>query len=105
MVSKSSSRKIHCDYKCAIKKSNVLQKECTLLMCGARGGSAGVVNYLAEALESLNGEAIDSTGGTAIHHAATAGHPSTITALSNIPGIKLETKDEVKKSIIFYIFH
>ena len=67
-------------------------------MCGARGGSAGVVNYLAEALESLNGEATDCTGATAIHHAALAGHPSVITALSSIPGIELEAKDKVSKS-------
>ncbi|XP_033231984.1 ankyrin repeat and death domain-containing protein 1A-like [Belonocnema kinseyi] len=71
-----------------------LIKEYTLLMCGARGGSAGVVNYLAEALESLNGDATDCTGATAIHHAALAGHPSVITALSNIPGIELEAKDK-----------
>ncbi|XP_051167734.1 ankyrin repeat and death domain-containing protein 1A-like isoform X1 [Leptopilina boulardi] len=80
--------------------SAVNKKECTLLMCGARGGSAGVVNYLAEALESLNGDATDCTGATAIHHAANAGHPSTITALSNIPGIKLEAKDKNGQSAL-----
>ena len=72
-------------------------------MCGARGGSVEVVNYLMEALESLNEEATDCTGATALHHAALAGHSSIITALSNIPRIELEAKDKVRKLFVILL--
>jgi len=64
-------------------------------MCGARGSNVSVVEYLAEAVESLNGEATDCTGATALHHAAIAGHPAVITALANIPRIVLDATDKV----------
>ncbi|XP_024879460.1 ankyrin repeat and death domain-containing protein 1A-like isoform X4 [Temnothorax curvispinosus] len=71
------------------------KKQYTLLMCGARGKNAAVVEYLAEAVESLNVEATDSTGATALHHAAiTGGHPAVITALANIPRIVLDATDK-----------
>jgi len=66
-------------------------------MCGARGSNVGVVEYLAEAVESLNGEATDCTGATALHHAAIAGHPAVITAVANIPRIVLDATDKVSK--------
>ncbi|XP_068993389.1 ankyrin repeat and death domain-containing protein 1A isoform X1 [Neodiprion pinetum] len=72
----------------------VNKKHYTLLMCGARGNSVGVVEYLAEAVESLNGEATDCTGATALHHAALAGNPAVITALANVPGVKLSATDK-----------
>ncbi|XP_018399546.1 PREDICTED: ankyrin repeat and death domain-containing protein 1A-like isoform X2 [Cyphomyrmex costatus] len=74
--------------------SAVNKKQHTLLMCGARGSNVAVVEYLAEAVESLNGEATDSTGATALHHAAITGHPAVITALANIPRIVLDTTDK-----------
>ncbi|XP_067207550.1 ankyrin repeat and death domain-containing protein 1A-like isoform X3 [Linepithema humile] len=74
--------------------SAVNKKQYTLLMCGARGTNVGVVEYLAEAVESLNGEATDCTGATALHHAAIAGHPAVITALANIPRIILDATDK-----------
>lgn len=64
-------------------------------MCSARGNNVGVVEYLAETVESLDGDATDCTGATAFHHAATAGHPSVITALSNIPKIEINSTDKV----------
>ncbi|XP_018316615.1 ankyrin repeat and death domain-containing protein 1A isoform X1 [Mycetomoellerius zeteki] len=74
--------------------SAINKKQHTLLMCGARGSNVAVVEYLAEAVESLNGEATDSTGATALHHAAITGHPAVITALANIPRIVLDTTDK-----------
>lgn len=74
--------------------SAVNKKQYTLLMCAARGNNVGVVEYLAEAVESLNGDATDCTGATALHHAASAGHPSVITALCNIPKIELNATDK-----------
>lgn len=74
----------------------MLQKQYTLLMCAARGNNVRVVEYLAEAVESLNGDATDCTGATALHHAASAGHPSMITALSNVPRIELNATDKVR---------
>ncbi|XP_012055551.1 PREDICTED: ankyrin repeat and death domain-containing protein 1A-like [Atta cephalotes] len=74
--------------------SAVNKKQHTLLMCGARGSNVAVVEYLADAVESLNGEATDSTGATALHHAAITGHPAVITALANIPRIVLDTTDK-----------
>lgn len=73
-------------------------------MCGARGSNVSVVEYLAEAVESLNGEAVDSTGATALHHAAISGHPAVITALANIPRIVLDATDKVSTKIfLIYI--
>jgi len=69
-------------------------------MCGARGSNVSVVEYLAEAVESLNGEAVDSTGATALHHAAISGHPAVITALANIPRIVLDATDKVCANIL-----
>ncbi|KYN16469.1 Ankyrin repeat and death domain-containing protein 1A [Trachymyrmex cornetzi] len=74
--------------------SAINKKQHTLLMCGARGSNVAVVEYLADAVESLNGEATDSTGATALHHAAITGHPAVITALANIPRIVLDTTDK-----------
>ncbi|XP_076766043.1 uncharacterized protein LOC143432928 isoform X1 [Xylocopa sonorina] len=74
--------------------SAVNKKQHTLLMCAARGNNVRVVEYLAEAVESLNGDAIDSTGATALHHAASAGHPTMITTLSNVPRIELNATDK-----------
>ncbi|XP_031771636.1 ankyrin repeat and death domain-containing protein 1A isoform X1 [Apis florea] len=74
--------------------SAVNKKQYTLLMCAARGNNVRVVEYLAEAVESLNGDATDCTGATALHHAASAGHPSMITALSNVPRIELNATDK-----------
>ncbi|KAG7206695.1 hypothetical protein KM043_000370 [Ampulex compressa] len=74
--------------------SAVNKKQCTLLMCGARGGNVGVVEYLAEAVESLCGDATDCTGATALHHAAIAGHPTVITALAGIPRVELDATDK-----------
>lgn len=68
-------------------------------MCGARGSNVDVVEYLVEAVESLNGEAIDCTGATALHHAAVTGHPAVITALSNIPRIVLDATDKVSAKV------
>nr|XP_012142859.1 PREDICTED: ankyrin repeat and death domain-containing protein 1A-like isoform X4 [Megachile rotundata] len=70
------------------------KKQHTLLMCAARGNNIRVVEYLAEAVESLNGDATDCTGATALHHAASAGHPAMITALSNISRIELNATDK-----------
>ena len=67
-------------------------------MCGARGSSVAVVEYLAEAVETLRIDATDCTGATALHHAAVAGHRDVITALSNIPEIELDAKDKVSLS-------
>ncbi|PBC28819.1 Ankyrin repeat and death domain-containing protein [Apis cerana cerana] len=75
----------------------LLQKQYTLLMCAARGNNVRVVEYLAEAVESLNGDATDCTGATALHHAASAGHPSMITALSNVPRIELNATDKYRE--------
>lgn len=72
-------------------------------MCAARGNNVRVVDYLAEAVESLNGDATDCTGATALHHAACAGHPSMITALTNVPKIELNAVDKVR-AIIFRYF-
>ncbi|XP_053982715.1 ankyrin repeat and death domain-containing protein 1A-like isoform X2 [Hylaeus volcanicus] len=74
--------------------SAVNKKQYTLLMCAARGSNVGVVEYLAEAVESLNGDATDCTGATALHHAASAGHPTVITALSSIPWLELNVTDK-----------
>ncbi|XP_076179940.1 uncharacterized protein LOC143153061 isoform X6 [Ptiloglossa arizonensis] len=74
--------------------SAVNKKQYTLLMCAARGSNVGVVEYLAEAVESLNGDATDCTGATALHHAASAGHPTVITALSSIPKLELNAMDK-----------
>ncbi|XP_043597879.1 ankyrin repeat and death domain-containing protein 1A-like isoform X1 [Bombus pyrosoma] len=74
--------------------SAVNKKQYTLLMCAARGNNVRVVDYLAEAVESLNGDATDCTGATALHHAACAGHPSMITALTNVPRIELNAVDK-----------
>lgn len=52
-----------------------------------------------EAVESLNGEATDCTGATALHHAAVAGHPAVITALANIPRIVLDATDKVSRDV------
>ncbi|XP_029036125.1 uncharacterized protein LOC117603560 isoform X5 [Osmia lignaria lignaria] len=70
------------------------KKQHTLLMCAARGNNIRVVEYLSEAVESLNGDATDCTGATALHHAASAGHPAMITALSNISRIELNATDK-----------
>lgn len=69
-------------------------------MCGARGSNVAVVEYLAEAVESLNGEATDCTGATALHHAAVTGHPAVITALANIPRIVLDATDKASGNIL-----
>ncbi|XP_011342679.1 ankyrin repeat and death domain-containing protein 1A isoform X3 [Ooceraea biroi] len=82
--------------------SAVNKKQYTLLMCGARGSNVGVVEYLAEAVESLNGEATDCTGATALHHAAIAGHPAVITALANIPRIVLDATDKKGQTSMHY---
>ncbi|XP_076679194.1 uncharacterized protein LOC143374714 isoform X1 [Andrena cerasifolii] len=80
--------------------SAVNKKQYTLLMCAARGNNVGVIEYLAEAVESLNGDATDCTGATALHHAASAGHPTVITALYNIPMIELNTTDKTGQTPI-----
>ncbi|XP_050458784.1 ankyrin repeat and death domain-containing protein 1A-like isoform X2 [Cataglyphis hispanica] len=80
----------------------VNKKQHTLLMCGARGSNVSVVEYLAEAVESLNGEAIDSTGATALHHAAISGHPAVITAVANIPRIILDATDKKGQTPMHY---
>ncbi|KAK2583352.1 hypothetical protein KPH14_009350 [Odynerus spinipes] len=72
----------------------VNKKQYTLLMCGARGNNVSVVQYLAEAVESLNGDAMDYTGATALHHAAVAGHPGVITAICNISRTELNATDK-----------
>ncbi|XP_043685854.1 ankyrin repeat and death domain-containing protein 1A-like isoform X4 [Vespula pensylvanica] len=72
----------------------------TLLMCGARGNNVNVVQYLAEAVESLNGDAMDYTGATALHHAAVAGHPGVISAICNIPRIELNATDKIGQTPI-----
>ncbi|XP_011264439.1 ankyrin repeat and death domain-containing protein 1A isoform X1 [Camponotus floridanus] len=82
--------------------SAVNKKQYTLLMCGARGSNVNVVEYLAEAVESLNGEAVDSTGATALHHAAISGHPAVITALANIPRIVLDATDKKGQTPMHY---
>ncbi|CAK9819680.1 Ankyrin repeat and death domain-containing protein 1A [Anthophora quadrimaculata] len=74
--------------------SAVNKKQHTLLMCAAQGNNVHVVEYLAEAVESLNGDATDCTGATALHHAASAGHPTMITALSSVPRIELNATDK-----------
>ncbi|XP_046816508.1 ankyrin repeat and death domain-containing protein 1A-like isoform X2 [Vespa crabro] len=76
------------------------QKQYTLLMCGARGNNVNVVQYLAEAVESLNGDAMDYTGATALHHAAVAGHPGVISAICNIPRIELNATDKIGQAPI-----
>ncbi|XP_029663535.1 ankyrin repeat and death domain-containing protein 1A-like [Formica exsecta] len=82
--------------------SAVNKKQYTLLMCGARGSNVSVVEYLAEAVESLNGEATDSTGATALHHAAISGHPAVITAVANIPQIILDATDKKGQTPMHY---
>ncbi|XP_076240661.1 uncharacterized protein LOC143183117 isoform X2 [Calliopsis andreniformis] len=82
--------------------SAVNKKQYTLLMCAARGNNVGVVEYLAEAVESLNGDATDCTGASALHHAASAGHPSVITALCNIPKIQLNAIDKKGQTPVHY---
>ncbi|XP_015176425.1 PREDICTED: ankyrin repeat and death domain-containing protein 1A-like isoform X2 [Polistes dominula] len=72
----------------------VNKKQYTLLMCGARGNNVNVVKYLAEAVESLNGDATDYTGATALHHAAVAGHSGVISAICNIPKTELNATDQ-----------
>ncbi|OAD61080.1 Ankyrin repeat and death domain-containing protein 1A [Eufriesea mexicana] len=74
--------------------SAVNKKQHTLLMCAAQGNNVRVVEYLAEAVELLNGDATDITGATALHHAASAGHPTMITALSNVPRIEINATDK-----------
>lgn len=71
-------------------------------MCAAQGNNVRVVEYLAEAVELLNGDATDSTGATALHHAASAGHPTMITALSNVPRIEINATDKVTNTIFHY---
>lgn len=71
-------------------------------MCGARGNNVNVVQYLAEAVESLNGDAMDYTGATALHHAAVAGHPGVISAICNIPRIELNATDKVRIFLLSY---
>lgn len=73
-------------------------------MCAARGNNVRVVEYLAEAVESLNGDATDCTGATALHHAASAGHPNMITALSNVPRIELNATDKVRFISFLFVF-
>lgn len=73
-------------------------------MCGARGNNVNVVQYLAEAVESLNGDAMDYTGATALHHAAVAGHPGVISAICNIPRIELNATDKVRMFPSYYTF-
>ncbi|KZC10409.1 Ankyrin repeat and death domain-containing protein 1A, partial [Dufourea novaeangliae] len=80
--------------------SAVNKKQYTLLMCAARGSNVDVVEYLAETVESLNGDATDCTGATALHHAASAGHPTVITALSNISRIELNAIDKKEQTPI-----
>ncbi|KOC66568.1 Ankyrin repeat and death domain-containing protein 1A [Habropoda laboriosa] len=77
----------------AANVSAVNKKHQTLLMCAAQGNNVRVMEYLAEAVESLNGDATDCTGATALHHAASAGHPIMITALSSVPRIELNATD------------
>ncbi|XP_043685855.1 ankyrin repeat and death domain-containing protein 1A-like isoform X5 [Vespula pensylvanica] len=80
--------------------SAINKKQYTLLMCGARGNNVNVVQYLAEAVESLNGDAMDYTGATALHHAAVAGHPGVISAICNIPRIELNATDKIGQTPI-----
>ncbi|XP_066583004.1 ankyrin repeat and death domain-containing protein 1A-like [Prorops nasuta] len=83
----------------------VTKKQYTLLMCAARGSNVNhmnVVEYLAETVESLNGEATDCTGATALHHAAITGHPAIITALSNILRIDLNARDKKGQTPMHY---
>lgn len=68
-------------------------------MCAARGNSAAVIEYLANAVQNLDVNAIDNTGATSFHHAAASGCPDGITALSHIPNIKLDAIDQVSYSI------
>lgn len=68
-------------------------------MCGARGGNVGVVEYLTEVVESLNGGATDCIGATALHHAAIAGHPGVIAAIANIPQIVIDATDKVSDNV------
>lgn len=64
-------------------------------MCGSRGSSSIVIEYLIKVMEFVNVEATDNTGATALHHAAISGHPDVIKALSRIPGIKFNVTDKV----------
>ncbi|KAF3422214.1 hypothetical protein E2986_02757 [Frieseomelitta varia] len=82
--------------------SAVNKKQHTLLMCAAQGNNVHVVEYLAEAVESLNGDATDCTGATALHHAASAGHPTMITALANVPRIELNARDKKGQTPVHY---
>ncbi|KAK9308976.1 hypothetical protein QLX08_001178 [Tetragonisca angustula] len=82
--------------------SAVNKKQHTLLMCAAQGNNVHVVEYLAEAVESLNGDATDCTGATALHHAASAGHPTMITALANVPKIELNARDKKGQTPVHY---
>lgn len=84
-----------------LKRVCLSQKQYTLLMCAARGSNVNVVEYLAETVESLNGDATDCTGATALHHAASAGHPTVITALSDISRIELNAIDKVRENASF----
>ncbi|CAD6241270.1 GSCOCG00002603001-RA-CDS [Cotesia congregata] len=72
----------------------VNKKKYTLLMCGSRGSSSIVIEYLIKVMEFVNVEATDNTGATALHHAAISGHPDVIKALSRIPGIKFNVTDK-----------
>ncbi|KAF7991747.1 hypothetical protein HCN44_010548 [Aphidius gifuensis] len=74
--------------------SAVNKKKHTLLMCAARGNSAAVIEYLVNAVENLDVNAIDNTGASAFHHAAASGCPDGIIALSKIPNIKLDAIDQ-----------
>ncbi|CAD1477800.1 unnamed protein product, partial [Heterotrigona itama] len=82
--------------------SAVNKKQHTLLMCAAQGNNVHVIEYLAEAVESLNGDATDCTGATALHHAASAGHPTMITALANVPRIELNATDKKGQTPVHY---
>ncbi|XP_015126168.1 ankyrin repeat and death domain-containing protein 1A [Diachasma alloeum] len=76
----------------------VNKKKYTLLMCASRGNNADVIEYLTGAVETLNIDAIDCTGATALHHAAVSGNPGVIEALSKIPEIKLDVTDKKQQT-------
>ncbi|KOX69279.1 Ankyrin repeat and death domain-containing protein 1A [Melipona quadrifasciata] len=62
--------------------SAVNKKQHTLLMCAAQGNNVHVVEYLAEAVESLNGDVI--------------------TALANVPRIELNARDKKGQTPVHY---
>ncbi|XP_078053518.1 uncharacterized protein LOC144478972 isoform X1 [Augochlora pura] len=82
--------------------SAVNKEQYTLLMYAAQGTNMDVVEYLAETVESLNGDATDCTGATALHHAASAGVPNVITALSKISSIELNATDKKGQAPLHY---